>query len=376
MHLENISLVNFKNYQESHFGFCGDINGILGDNGSGKTNLLDAIYYLSLTKSFFNGSDIQSIRFGSDFFAIKGSFRKDGETFTVTCRLKNTEKKEILLEDNIYNKNTDHIGNFPVVLIAPNDTDMIRGGSELRRKFFDGILSQVDRPFLTELLKYNQALKRRNSLLKQFVEKNFFDSDLLDSYDRLILESGEKINEKRQSLIDRLLPLFEESYAAIAGKKEKVAIKYLSDWQEITFPEKFKLSRQQDLLNRRTIQGAHRDDFDFMSDQVSLRKYGSQGQQKSFLIALKLTQFELIRREKGFKPILLLDDIFDKLDDKRIQKLMNLVIRHDFGQIFITDARPERTLSIIGGIKCEKKLIYLSNNDPVLKKNKSLTKKH
>jgi DNA replication and repair protein RecF len=371
MHLENISLVNFKNYKESHFEFCGDINGILGENGCGKTNLLDAIYYLSLTKSYFNTPDLQSVRFGCGDFAIKGNFNRDDEIFKITCRLKNNERKEILLEENIYEKNADHVGSFPVVMIAPNDTDMIRGGSEFRRKFFDGILSQVRRPFLTELIKYNQALKRRNLLLKEFAERNYCDTDLLDVYDRLIIESGAIIFENRKSWISRFNPLFEESYAAIAGKNEKVMIHYTSDLMNEGFPERFPSLRTFDLQYRRTTQGVHRDDLDFSINDRSLRKFGSQGQQKSFLIALKLAQFELIRQEKGFKPILLMDDIFDKLDDKRISKLMVLVNRHNFGQIFITDARPERTLGIISRIKCEKKMIYLSNGSPEEKENKS-----
>ncbi len=361
MHLENISLVNFKNYTESHFSFCEDINGILGDNGSGKTNLLDAIYYLSLTKSFFSSSDLHSVRFESDFFAIKGNFHRDGETFGITCRFRNNEKKEVLLENNIYDRNLDHIGNFPVVLIAPNDIDMIRGGGELRRKFFDGILSQSDKAYLFELLKYNQALRRRNSLLKQFGDENFFDSDLLDGYDRLIIGSGGLIFQKRKPLVDHFCSLFRENYEAIAGQKENVTINYISDLHTGEFPEKFRASRDQDREFRRTSMGVHRDDFELLLNDKSLRRFGSQGQQKSFLIAMKLTQFQVISEQKGFKPILLLDDIFDKLDDQRIGKLMMLVNRHDFGQIFITDARPERTLGIINNTTCKKKMIYLVN---------------
>jgi DNA replication and repair protein RecF len=360
MYLENISLVNFKNYTESHFSFCEDINGILGDNGSGKTNLLDAIYYLSLTKSFFNSSDLYSVRFDSDFFAIKGNFRRNGESFGITCRFRNSEKKEILYENNIYDRNTDHIGNFPVVLIAPNDIDMIRGGSEFRRKFFDGILSQSDPLYLAELLKYNQALRRRNSLLKQFGDENFFDGDLLESYDRLIIGPGEKLFRKRLSLVEQFSLLFRENYEAIAGRKEEVEIQYISDCHSNDFSEKFRAYRRQDLESRRTVFGAHRDDFELMINNKSLRRFGSQGQQKSFLVGMKLTQFQIIRNLKGFKPILLMDDIFDKLDDQRIGNLMKLVNRHDFGQIFITDARPERTLSIISGTDCKKKIIRLN----------------
>jgi DNA replication and repair protein RecF len=372
MHLENISLVNFKNYKESHFDFCGDINGILGENGCGKTNLMDAIYYLSLTKSYFNTPDLQNVRFGSDYFAIKGSFNRDGELSKITCRLRSNERKEILFEENIYEKNADHIGVFPVVMIAPNDTDMIRGGSELRRKFFDAILSQVHRPFLSELMKYNQALKRRNLLLKEFGENNYCDNDLLEGYDRLLLESGVIIFEDRKSWIARFNPIFDECYEAIAGKREKVNIHYSSDYLTEGFPDRFPSFRNDDLQYRRTTQGVHRDDLDFRINDRSLRKFGSQGQQKSFLVALKLAQFELIRQEKGFKPILLLDDIFDKLDDKRITRLMALVNRHNFGQIFITDARPERTLGIISEIKCEKKMIYLINGSQGVKENQTL----
>ncbi len=361
MHLENISLINFKNYAETHFSFCPDINCILGDNGSGKTNLLDAIYYLSLTKSFFHSSDAQNIRFGCDFFGLKGSFNKDGKNSSVTCKLKGNDKKEFSIEENVYERYTDHIGTFPVVMIAPNDTDMIRGSSDLRRKFFDGVLSQVDKPFLDKLLKYNRALRRRNSLLKQFGEGNYFDGDLLESYDRIVLATGEKIFNQRKELTGRFIPVFNEWYETIAGKKEIVEIIYQSDWEDPDFPVRYRKNIELDRMNRRTMLGVHKDDFEYSLNSKSLRKFGSQGQQKSLLVALKLTQFELIRESKGFKPILLLDDIFDKLDDKRIKKLMNLVNRHNFGQIFITDARPERTLSIIHDLDCEKKILYLEN---------------
>ena len=365
MHLENISLINFKNYAESHFGFCPDINCILGDNGSGKTNLLDAIYYLSLTKSFFNAFDLQNIRFDTGFFGIKGSFFKDHETFMVTCKLHNSGKKEILLDDNIYEKMTDHIGMFPVVMIAPNDTDIVRGGSEIRRKFFDGVISQVDRPYLAELLKYNRALKRRNSLLKQFGDQGPIDPDLVGGYDRIIIDSGQIINERRQALVRQFNPVFNVCYESIAGRKEKVDIHYISDTPQEDFARKFRLNLSIDRQNRRTMMGIHKDEFEFTIDGNSLRKYGSQGQQKSFLIAMKLAQFELIRQESGLKPILLLDDIFDKLDDKRITRLMNLVNRHNFGQLFITDARPERTLAIIKGLDCEKSISYLENGNRI-----------
>ena len=340
MHLENINLINFKNYAESHFGFCPDINCIMGDNGSGKTNLLDAIYYLSLTKSFFNAYDLQNIRFNCDFFGIKGSFSRDNESLAVTCKLQNSGKKEILLDDSSYDRITDHIGAFPVVMIAPNDTDTIRGGSELRRKFFDGVISQVDRPYLSELLKYNRALKRRNILLKQFAEQGSFDRDLVGGYDRIIIESGREIYDCRNSMVTRFNPVFNDCYESIAGLREKVEIQYVSDCAQPDFADKFRANFLPDRQNRRTIMGTHKDEYEFLINGNSLKKYGSQGQQKSFLIAMKLAQFELIRQDKGFKPILLLDDIFDKLDDKRINNLMNLVNRHNYGQLFITDARP------------------------------------
>ncbi len=362
MHLENLRLINFKTYVQSRFEFCRDINCILGDNGSGKTNLLDGIYYLSLTKSFFHSSDVQNIRFGCEFFGLKGTFFRDNKSQAVSCKLRNNDKKEISLEDSIYDKNTDHIGTFPVVMIAPNDTDMIRGGSDLRRKFFDGVLSQLDRNYLSDLLKYNRALKQRNSLLKLAAEKNYFDKDLIESYDAIIMETGLKIFRERQSLMSRFHPVFGEWYKTMAGEEEKVEIEYLSDLSDPDFGGRFKSHLEIDRQSRRTMLGIHRDDFDFIIKSKSLRKFGSQGQQKSFLVALKLAQFELIRKEKEVKPILLLDDIFDKLDDKRIMHLMKLVNSHSFGQIFITDARPERTLSVITGLDCEKKMIYLESS--------------
>jgi DNA replication and repair protein RecF len=359
MFLENINLFNFKNYQELNLTFSPQINCFVGENGSGKTNLLDAIHYLSLTKSAFSSVDSQNIRHEEAFFMVKGDFFKDEKKHTVQCNLQSGQKKVVKHNKVDYEKLAEHIGQFPVVMIAPDDTSIIKEGSENRRKFFDGILSQLDRNYLDNLMRYNHVLKQRNSLLKQFAERNYLDKDLLEPYDIQIINLGLKISETRKIYLEQFLPLFVSHYQDLSDHKEKVDLVYESDVLETDFKERFVKNVRKDLALQRTTMGVHKDDFNFVIDGYPLKKFGSQGQQKSFLIALKLTQFDTIHQAKGFKPVLLLDDIFDKLDDKRIDKLMQMVSGHSFGQLFVTDARPERTKRIFDKIDAPKKVFLI-----------------
>ncbi len=361
MWLEKIGLLNFKNYENLNLNFSDQINCLVGENGSGKTNLLDAIYYLSLSKSAFSAEEFHNIRHGADFFSLKGEFHLQDEAYTVQFSLQRGKKKEVRNSKINYEKINEHIGLFPVVLIAPNDTDIIREGSENRRKFFDGILSQIDAAYLEALLKYNYLLKQRNSLLKQFTERNYFDYDLLESYDHPLILLGNEIYEKRKLFNTHFQPIFLKHYNFLSEKKELVRIEYQSDHETADFPELFKNSIPKDRILQRTSKGIHKDDYLFEIDGFPIKKFGSQGQQKSFLIALKLAQFEVIKNTKETKPILLLDDIFDKLDDLRIKKLTQLMVDKTFGQLFITDARPERTLSLFGPIDVEKQIVYIKN---------------
>lgn len=361
MLLENISLVNFKNYTSLDISFSPDVNCFVGHNGSGKTNLLDAIYYLSMTKSAFNNVDQQNIRHNEAFFAIKGVFIKQEENITVHCSLKSGQKKVLKKNKKIYNKISEHIGHFPTVLIAPYDTDLIREGSETRRKFFDSILSQINQDYLQKLMQYNQFLKQRNSLLKQFAERQYFDKDLLMSYNVPLIDLGRYIFEERKHFLEQFKSIFLKHFDFISAKKELPELSYRSDLLQEGFEKAFHESLKKDLLLQRTNLGIHKDDFEFAIDNNPIKKFGSQGQQKSFIIALKLAQFDIVKNMKGFNPLLLLDDIFDKLDDLRIHKLMTMVAGNRFGQIFVTDARPERTKKMFESINAEVRIYNIED---------------
>lgn len=365
MYLENLSVLNFKNYSELELSFSSQINCFVGKNGSGKTNLLDAIHYLCLTKSAFNAVDSQNIKHNEDFFLVKGNFKKNEKSFRVSCNLKTGHKKVFQVNKKKYERISEHVGEFPVVLIAPDDTELIKGGSENRRKFFDSILSQIDQQYLNQLIRYTNLLKQRNSLLKQFHDKNYFDKDILDIYDTQLIETGENIYTRRKKFLEEFEPLFKIHYEDISDYKEKVNMNYSSDYAEKDFLKNFKSSLKKDIALQRTTKGVHKDDFLFSLNDHSLKKFGSQGQIKSYLIALKLAQFDCIKKEKGINPVLLLDDIFDKLDDSRIQKLIRMVASHSFGQIFLTDARPERSMSIFNEIEEEKKYFNIADGEAV-----------
>lgn len=355
MWLEKISLLNYKNYEELNLTFSPQINCILGENGSGKTNLLDAIHYLSFTKSAFSSVEQQNIRHNEPFFMVKGVFDKDDEPHTIQCSLQPGQKKNVQNSKMMYEKISEHIGRFPVVLISPDDTDLIRGASELRRRFFDSLISQIDAPYLEDLIRYNHVLRQRNALLKQFADRHTYDSDLLDSYSDQLLDLGHQLSQKRSDFLAGFMPHFIRHYNNLSGEKEEVTIEYSAHFLDSNYRAVFYNAYRKDRVLQRTTQGIHRDDYSFQINAYPTKRYGSQGQQKSFVIALKLAQFDVLREEKQRKPILLLDDIFDKLDDFRIGKLTEMVVQHSFGQLFVTDARPERTHTMFAAIDAEKK---------------------
>jgi DNA replication and repair protein RecF len=349
MQLKTLQLVNFRNYADVKLDISPKINVLTGSNGSGKTNLLDAIHYLSLTKSAFAASDNHAIRHGEKFFSIKGVFFHGKSETEVFCAVQAGSKKIFKEGPNEYNKLSGHIGRYPVVLIAPDDTDIVREGSEDRRKFFDSMISQLDRTYLEALIQYNQALRQRNSLLKMFAEGNSYDPIILESYDKVMAGTAEIIFTKRKDFIQRFIPIFKNYYNFIV-EDEHASIQYQSELLTTDFTTGLEQNRQRDLFLQRSNFGVHRDDFVFNLDQRDLKRLGSQGQKKSFIIALKLAQFEMVKVHKGLKPILLLDDIFDKLDDWRIQRLLEMIRKEEFGQLFITDARPDRTSSLLESI--------------------------
>ncbi len=358
MHLESLRLSNFKNYPSAQLEFSSEINCFLGKNGSGKTNLLDAIFYLSFTKSASQSQDQQCIFHDESFFSIKGNFDLEEKSRTVICGLQMGKKKFVKLDDKPYKRASEHVGKFPIVLIAPNDTDVIRGTSEDRRKFFDAIISQVDGHYLQNLIQYNHALKLRNSLLKQFADRDSFDADQLQPYTEKLIELGTEIFGVRKTFLDNFQALVNAHYANLSEESERIDLQYESHFFE-DIRTKFAENLKKDLILKRTNVGIHKDDFPFLMDEKPIRKFGSQGQQKSYLIALKLANFDYLYQEKGIKPLLLLDDIFDKLDDFRITKLVEMVASETFGQIFVTDARPERTMSIFEEINQNVKLFSI-----------------
>ncbi|MCF0043555.1 DNA replication/repair protein RecF [Dyadobacter fanqingshengii] len=353
MWLEKLHLTYFKSYEEKAFTFGEHVNCLVGENGSGKTNLLDAIYFLSLTKSAFHNQDALGIRHTADFFVLDGIFKDSSRNTQITCSMQRGQRKIFMADKKNYDRLSDHIGLFPLVLIAPNDTDLIRDGSEERRRFFDGVLAQAAPGYLTDFLQYNKILSQRNGLLKHFAERNYVDEDLLETYNEPLIILSLRIYHHRSTFMSRFVPLFYKNYDFLSSGHEQVDVIYESEVASKDFPAEFRKNRARDLHAQRTGKGIHKDEYTFEIDGVTLKKFGSQGQQKSFLIALKLAQFELLKEEKEKTPILLLDDIFDKLDDRRIQKLIELIDTGFLGQVFITDARPERSQKILENVKAD-----------------------
>ena len=362
MLLENITLANFKNYENLELSFSKEVNAIVGANGSGKTNLLDAIYYLSMARSAFISADQKVIRRNELFFSVRGNFQVNDKDSKVHCAYQIGQKKIVKKDNKPYEKLSEHIGSFPVVLVTPYDTDLIREGSETRRRFFDAIISQLDRGYLEVLILYKKLLKQRNSALRQFATANSVDFDLLASYDNRLLPLCQEISNKRKSFIEGYKKVFETNYKMLSDQKESVSLEYKSKVLEDSFEETYKSNIQRDVILQRTDLGIHKDDFTFTIDDFPIKTFGSQGQQKSYVIALKLAQFEIIKESKNLKPLLLLDDIFDKLDDHRIHQLVAMVANNTFGQIFITDARPERTQNISKSLKKEINFIHIGEN--------------
>ena len=353
MHLGNLSLVNFKNYSEANVDFSEGINCFVGDNGMGKTNLLDAIHYLSFCKSFYNPIDSHHVRHGQELFVIQGNFQINDSNEQIYCGLQKGKKKQFKRNKKDYPRLADHIGLFPVVIISPEDHDLIAGGSEVRRKFMDTIISQLDKAYLDDLIYYNKVLLQRNSLLKQFADRNSFDRDALEVWDMQLVERGESIFKKRQEFIEKFIPEFQRYYTYISGGAEQVGIEYQSQLIDQDYSALLEHSVKKDRIVKYTTVGIHRDDLVFNIGEHPIKKFGSQGQQKSFVVALKLAQFDFIKSAKSFMPILLLDDIFDRLDPIRVEKLMQLVSDHNFGQIFITHTHRERLERILGDIDVE-----------------------
>lgn len=342
MYLQKLSLVNFKNIAGADLEFSPNLNFFVGRNGSGKTNLLDAIHYLSLCKSYFNPIDSQNINYDEDFFVIDGHYDLKGKEEKIYCGVKRNHKKKFKKNDKEYDRLADHIGSFPLVMISPADADFINGGSETRRRFIDSIISQFDKDYLDTLINYNKVLSQRNAMLKIFAEKGNFDAATMEPYDVQMSILGTKVYDRRKAFIDEFIPVFQEHYEFISGGREIVGIDYQSQLNDSGMEELLRNAIRKDRAVTHTTVGIHKDDLSFTIAGHPIKKFGSQGQQKSFLLALKLAEFDFMQKVKGFPPVLLLDDIFDKLDNERVGQLISLVSKEGFGQVFVTDTQRER----------------------------------
>ncbi|WP_205511439.1 DNA replication/repair protein RecF [Longitalea arenae] len=340
--LNNISLTQFKNYQTRNFLFTERIVGICGPNGVGKTNLLDAIYYCCFTKSYFTRGDSQNILHGSGGFRIEGHFNLQNDALKVVCILRETGRKEFSVNDEPYEKFAQHIGKLPCVIIAPDDVQIITGGSEERRRLLDALLSQLDAAYLQQLMDYNKVLQQRNGFLKSLAEKKITDYKLLDVYDEQLARYGDTIYQKRNDFLQSFLPLVGKFYTQIAGQTEPLALTYESQLHDCTFPTLLQRLRQKDCIVQRTSGGIHRDDINAQLNDQPFKSLASQGQRKSLLFAMKLAEFETLKQAKQFPPLLLLDDVFEKLDAGRMHNLLDHVCVQNLGQVFITDTHADR----------------------------------
>ena len=359
MRLKKLSLINFKNLLQTEIALSEGINCFVGDNGAGKTNVLDAIYYLSMSKSALTMTDGQSVMHGEDFFVLDGSYvAEDERAESVNCSFTKRAGKVLKRNGKEYERMSDHVGNFPVVMVSPQDTELITDAADERRRYLNAFISQLDRQYMVSLMRYNAVLAERNKFLKCSS-----DESMLQIYDMQLSEHGTRIYERRREIVEQMQPLVEEYYRIISGDREQIEIIFRSELEELPMQDILIRSRERDIVNQFTTSGIHRDDVVFKICGYPLRKYGSQGQQKSFLIALKLAQYRLIAEATGEKPILLLDDLFDKLDVGRVAKLLEVVSSNDFGQICITDCNNIRLKELLGRADKEYRLFNVVGGD-------------
>jgi len=359
LRLNKISLIQFKNYQNRSLEFTEQIIGISGRNGIGKTNLLDAIHYLCFTKSYFTRLDGNNILQGHDGFRLEGEFELWDKPEKAVCILRENGKKEFLINGQPYEKFSQHIGHYPCVIIAPDDIQIITNGSEERRKFIDTLLSQLDAGYLQHLIMYNKVLQQRNSLLRSFAETGNKDLSLLSVLDEQLVKPGEKIFDKRKEFLVSFLPLAKQLYNDISKQFENINLYYDSELLQAGFAELLKANQTKDTMSMRTTNGVHKDDIELNLDEQPFKNIASQGQRKSLLFALKLAEMEVLKKEKGFAPLLLLDDVFEKLDEERIANLMQRVSVENEGQVFITDTNEKRLTEHFNDLSISHQLIKL-----------------
>lgn len=347
MHLKKLILTNFKNYELQEISFSQQLNGFVGKNGMGKTNMLDAIYYLCMCKSQFGIIDRFVKRHEADFFRLEGHFLRKEKKENIIAKVIPRKRKDIERNKVVYKKLSEHVGLLPIVFIAPDDTMIVKEGSEERRRFLDNTLSQLDSQYLEYLILYNRILQQRNASLKKMAAERTYNEALIQVYNAQLLQPARYIHQKRKTFLQNFSPIFQQFYEKISGGTEAVSCTYQSKLNDMDLAELLEEAMEKDRILQRTTVGTHKDDLVFKINGFPLKKFGSQGQLKSFVLALKLAQYELLKQEKEVPPILLLDDIFDKLDENRVQHLIQLLLENDFGQIFITDTHEQRLEEIV-----------------------------
>jgi DNA replication and repair protein RecF len=362
--LKNISVLQFKNYSDRSYNFTERIIGICGKNGAGKTNLLDAIHYLCFTKSYFTRQDANNVQHGNAGFRLEGHFELHNNPDSyreekAVCILRETGRKEFSVNENPYDKFSQHIGRYPCVVIAPDDAELITGDSKERRTFLDALLCQLDAEYMQHLIVYKKILEQRNSLLKSFAETGGRNFELLDVLDEQLIKPGDYIFDKRKEFLVSFLPITKHLYNDISRQSEDVNLFYESELLQASFSELLKINRNKDCIAQRTTSGIHRDDLDIQLNNQPFKNIASQGQRKSLLFALKLAEMEVLKKEKGFAPLLLLDDVFEKLDEDRISNLLNKVCVENDGQVFITDTNEERLRSHLSELSVAFEMIQL-----------------
>ena len=359
MILQQLSIINFKNIAQADLSFSDNINCFLGNNGMGKSNLLDAIYYLSFCKSFTHVVDSQNIRHGEEFFMLQGVYERNEMPEVLSCGIRRRQKKSFKRNKKEYSRLSDHIGFAPLVMVSPDDITLIQGGSEERRRFIDMVISQWDKPYLDTLIRYNKALEQRNTLLRQEVS----DPMLYEIWEEQMAHAASIIYDTRNRFLNEFIPVFNRFYNLISNGHEQIGLSYRSHMSEDNLLQQLADTRHRDLILGYTTKGIHRDDMEMTLDEYPMKRIGSQGQCKTYLIALKLAQYDFLAHNGNTTPILLLDDLFDKLDSERVERIMQLVSSDIFGQIFITDTNREYLDRIVRRTTAQHSLYSVSNGE-------------
>jgi DNA replication and repair protein RecF len=365
LHLARLNVLNFRNHQAAELELGPEVNCFVGHNGVGKTNLLDAVHYLSLAKSYFDPVDTHNILQGEELFMVQGVMRSDATEETILCSVRKGQRKILKRDRKEYDRLADHVGRYPVVMITPYDGQLVLDGSDVRRRFLDGLIAQFDKAYLEALIRYNRALAQRNAMLKRFAEVGGGSLEQLEPWDEQIIAHGTTVFDVRRTFMQQLVPLLEDHYHGISAGPERVALAYRSTLLEEPFREQLNKAWDRDRAAQYTTVGIHKDDLEFMIDDRPLKRYGSQGQQKTYLIALKLAQFDLTHTRSGRRPILLLDDIFDKIDPQRMRHLLKLLSDQRFGQVIITDTDATRLHHALDGLDLDVRFFHLTHGNSI-----------